>query len=140
MRQAFFHDQPESEAMPDLGQQVRDNDRLACAGHSKQDAVLRSVSKPAPDPDQVPSRPVVNGFSPFEVPGERRGPGDQVRQVGVFGWEIEGSIGAKGPSGTGPPFVSISGLAERNPQFAISIRAPAPFGPRSSYACRENRK
>src|SRR5580704_4658458 len=99
VRQAFFHDQPESEPMPNLGQQVRDNDRLACAGHSKQDAVLRSVSEPAPDPDQVPSRPVVNGFSPFEVPGERRGPRDQVGQVGVFGWEIEGSIGAKGPSG-----------------------------------------
>jgi hypothetical protein len=37
VRQAFFHDQPESEPMPNLGQQVRDNDRLACAGRSKQE-------------------------------------------------------------------------------------------------------
>jgi hypothetical protein len=34
MRQAFFHDQPESEPMPNLSQQVRDNNRLAFAADS----------------------------------------------------------------------------------------------------------
>jgi hypothetical protein len=69
MRQAFFHDQPESEPMPNLGQQVRDNDRLACAGHSKQDAVLRSVSKPAPDPDR--GQPLVLYRTDNEVSSHR---------------------------------------------------------------------
>jgi hypothetical protein len=40
VRQAFFDDQPEPEPMADLCEQIRDNDRFASAGHSKQDATL----------------------------------------------------------------------------------------------------
>ena len=40
MRQPFFDDQPESEPVSHLRQQIRNNDRFASAGHSKQDAVL----------------------------------------------------------------------------------------------------
>ena len=43
-----------------LGDRVLDNDRLTGAGHSKQYAMLRSVSQPGPDPDQIPSGSVVN--------------------------------------------------------------------------------
>jgi hypothetical protein len=53
MRQSFFHDQAESEPMPNLGQQVRDNDRLACAGHSepeKYGARLWIGGQAEPDP------------------------------------------------------------------------------------------
>ena len=46
MRQPFFHNQSEPEPMADLCEQIRDNDRFARAGHSEQDAVLRSVSQP----------------------------------------------------------------------------------------------
>ena len=53
MRQAFFDDQPKSEPVPNLGQQIRDNDRLARSGHPKQDAMLRRVSESGPDPDQI---------------------------------------------------------------------------------------
>jgi hypothetical protein len=85
MRQPFFDDQPESEAMSCLGQKIRDNDRFSRTGHSKQDTVLRSVSQPRPYPDKIASGAIVYCLGPFQVPGERRGPGNQVRQVGVFG-------------------------------------------------------
>lgn len=46
MRQPFFHNQSEPEPTADLCEQIRDNDRFVRAGHSEQDAVLRSVSQP----------------------------------------------------------------------------------------------
>ena len=46
MRQSFFRDQAEPEPMPNLRQQVHDNDRLASASHSKQDAMLGTISEP----------------------------------------------------------------------------------------------
>jgi hypothetical protein len=69
MRQPFFDDQPESEPVSDLGQQIRDNDRLPRAGHPKQDAMLRRISEPRPDPDQITPGAIVNCFSPFQMPG-----------------------------------------------------------------------
>ena len=83
-----------------LGQKIRDNDRFPRTGHSKQDAMLRSVSEPRPYPDKIASGAIVNCLRPFQVPGEPRGPGNQVRQVGVFGGQIERPVGAKGPSGS----------------------------------------
>jgi hypothetical protein len=65
----FFDDQPESEPMSRLCQKIRDNDRLPRTGHSKQDAMLRSVSEPCPDSDKIASGPVVNCFGLFKVPG-----------------------------------------------------------------------
>jgi hypothetical protein len=41
----FFDDQPEPEPMSRLRQKIRDNDRFSRTGHSKQDAMLRSVSE-----------------------------------------------------------------------------------------------
>jgi hypothetical protein len=71
--------------MSRLCQKIRDNDRLPRTGHSKQDAMLRSVSEPRPYPDKITPGAIVNCLGPFQVPGERRGPGNQVRQVGVLG-------------------------------------------------------
>ena len=62
--------------------------------------MLRSVSEPCPDSDKIASGPIVNCFGSCKVPGERRGPGYQVCQVGVFGGQIERPVGAKGPSGS----------------------------------------
>ena len=55
--------------MSRLCQKIRDNDRLPRTGHSKQDAMLRSVSEPCPDSDKIASGPVVNCFGLFKVPG-----------------------------------------------------------------------
>jgi hypothetical protein len=54
-RQPFFDDQPESKPMSRLCQKIRDNDRLTRAGHSKQDAVLRSVSEPPAANSSIPA-------------------------------------------------------------------------------------
>ena len=96
----IFNNQPKSEPVSCLGQKIRDNDRFPRTGHSKQDAMLRSVSEPRPYPDKIASGAIVNCLRPFQVPGEPRGPGNQVRQVGVFGGQIERPVGAKGPSGS----------------------------------------
>ena len=65
----IFNNQPKSEPMSCLGQKIRDNDRFPRTGHSKQDAMLRSVSEPCPDSDKIASGPVVNCFGLFKVPG-----------------------------------------------------------------------
>jgi hypothetical protein len=44
--QTFFDNQPESELVPYLCQQIRNYDRFASAGHTEQYAVLRSISQP----------------------------------------------------------------------------------------------
>ena len=41
--------------MSRLCQKIRDNDRLTRAGHSKQDAVLRSVSEPPAANSSIPA-------------------------------------------------------------------------------------
>jgi hypothetical protein len=50
--------------MADLCEQIRDNDRFARAGHSEQDAVLRSVSQSRPDSDASSS--IVDRFCIFQ--------------------------------------------------------------------------
>jgi hypothetical protein len=78
MRQPFFDDQPESELVTDLGQEICNNDRFASAGHPKQDTMLRRVPEPCSDPDQVPSGSIVNCFGPVEVTGKGRRPRDNI--------------------------------------------------------------
>ena len=66
MRQPFFHNQSEPEPMADLREQIRDNDRFARAGHSEQDAVLRSVSQPRVAAVKLPELAQRHGNPRFE--------------------------------------------------------------------------
>jgi hypothetical protein len=45
-RQPFFDDQPESEPVSYLCQEIRNNDRFASAGHTERYAVLGNIPKP----------------------------------------------------------------------------------------------
>ena len=52
--------------MADLCEQIRDNDRFARAGHSEQDAVLRSVSQPRVAAVKLPELAQRHGNRRFE--------------------------------------------------------------------------
>src|SRR5215469_5884400 len=63
--------------------------------------MLRSVSEPRSDSNEIASCSVVDRFRAFQMPGEGRGPGNHVGEVGVFGGQIERTIGAVCPAGPG---------------------------------------
>ena len=63
-------------------------------------------------PHEIPSRPIVYGLSPFQVPGERRGPLDQVRQIRIFGGQIKYPIDATEGESPSLRFCDSEGLTE----------------------------
>src|SRR5215469_1511534 len=98
MRKAFFHYEPESKPMPDLGEQITYDDRFARAGHSKENTMLRRVADPGPNPNQVSARAVINCFCILEMTSESGRPGNQIGQIRVFCRQIECPVTSVGPA------------------------------------------
>src|SRR6516225_2330161 len=98
MSQAFFHNQTESVAMSDLGQQITDNHRFPRAGHSKDHSVLWGISDAGFDTNEIATRSVIDRFRILEVACEGRGPRNHVSEIGILGRQVESSISSTSPT------------------------------------------
>jgi hypothetical protein len=103
VREAFFNNESETEAVTNLSEQITNNYRLTRTRMPKRTPCFRVLPISVLIPTKLPRAPLLNCFRIVQVASERSRAGNQIGEIRVFSWYIERQTNTVCPFTAGVP-------------------------------------